>query len=669
MPIIGRMQPAWLDHIAQWISTHPLAAGAVVFLVGFCDALAVVGILVPALPLLFAVGAMVGIGQINGTYALFAAALGAYAGDTFSYWLGRRYGNEMRGIWLFKRYPAFIDRAERMFKRHDLKAIVVARFVGAVRPFVPAIAGMTHLPYWRFGVPSLIASFGWAALFLAPGWIFGASYEAVAAVADRLALVLLIVAAVIAGIWTSVVYASQLFARHADRVFASVLRWTRTHPTLGRYIGTLVDPKRPESPSILLLAVAAAGSIWVLAVWVFALVARGGPLLLDLKIYALMFSLRNPLADQLMAAIASIADIQVLLPAFLVGLAWLIWRKRYLAAAHWVFAVAVGLGFSELIKRLVTMPRPPTAPSGFGFPSVSVLVCAVMLGFFAVLIARELPSRRRVWPYMLAAVITVMVAFARVYLGAHWASDVAMAMTIGVTWLLIIGIAYRNHVRRAFWMRPVATAFYVVLLGAVLWHVPGKANKLLSRFEPPAPSVVFAHDAWWSTHWRDVRPMRNHYNDLQQWPLDVQLAGELTPLVQSLKSQGWHVQPQADWLGTLRTLDERVPPASHVILPSTVEARAEVLLLYKELPGGERDVLRIWHAPARLQDGTALWVATSQRMAFSRRFRWIGLWRPTGAGRASHDAVVEATRAWAQQSDQENGFEVLRVDLTRPQAD
>lgn len=663
------MQPAWLQHIAEWISTHPLAAGLVIFLIGFCDALAVVGILVPALPLLFAVGAMIGIGQINGSYALVAAALGAYAGDTLSYWLGRRYGNDMRGAWLFKRYPALIDRAERMFKKHDLKAIVIARFVGAVRPFVPAIAGMTHLPYWRFGLPSLIASFVWAALFLAPGWLFGTSYEAVAAVADRLALVLLIVLAVVAGIWAVVVYASQFFARHADRVFAALLRWTRNHPTFGRYVGTLVDPKRPESPSILLLAVGATGSIWVLAVWIFALVAQGGPLLLDLKIYSLMFSLRNPLADQLMAAIASIADVQVLLPAFVVGLAWLVWRKRYLAAAHWVFAVAIGLGFSELIKRVVSMPRPPTAPSGFGFPSVSVLVCAVMLGFFAVLIARELPSRRRVWPYMLAALITVMVAFARVYLGAHWASDVAMAMTIGVTWLLIIGIAYRNHVNRAFWMRPLAAAFYTVLVAAMLWHTPGKATKLLSRFDPPVSTIAFEHDAWWLDRWHDVRPMRNHYNDLQQWPLDLQIAGNLSALTAELETRGWKHQAQADWLGALRTLDDGLPMASQVILPSTVEARAESVLMYKTLLNGERDVLRVWPAPARLTDGTALWVATTQRMKFSRRYRWFGLWRPTDAGRDSHEALVDATRGWAQETSMQNGLDVLRVDLTRPKSD
>lgn len=52
------MQAMHVDALVAWIGAHPLAAGGLVFLIAFCDALAVVGIVVPALPLLFAVGVM-----------------------------------------------------------------------------------------------------------------------------------------------------------------------------------------------------------------------------------------------------------------------------------------------------------------------------------------------------------------------------------------------------------------------------------------------------------------------------------------------------------------------------------------------------------------------------------------------------------------------------------
>ncbi|MCR6495433.1 phosphatase PAP2 family protein [Thermomonas sp. S9] len=77
------------------------------------------------------------------------------------------------------------------------------------------------------------------------------------------------------------------------------------------------------------------------------------------------------------------------------------------------------------------MPRPPTAADGFGFPSIAVTMTTVVFGFFAVLIARELPGRQRVWPYLLAGIATALVGFARLYLGAHWLSDILGGVLLG----------------------------------------------------------------------------------------------------------------------------------------------------------------------------------------------------------------------------------------------
>ena len=85
-------------------------------------------------------------------------------------------------------------------------------------------------------------------------------------------------------------------------------------------------------------------------------------------------------------------------------------------------------------------------------------MATIAFGFFAVLIAREWPGRRRVWPYLLAGVVVSLLGFARLYLGAHWLSDVVAGMLLGIVWLLALGIAYRRHVQRSFWMRPLAAA-------------------------------------------------------------------------------------------------------------------------------------------------------------------------------------------------------------------
>lgn len=98
------MDSSWIDATLAWIAAHPVLAGAVIFLIAFCDAVIILGAIVPALPLLFAVGVFIGLGQISGPYAVAAAALGAFAGDGISYWIGRRWGDRLRGVWPFSRY-------------------------------------------------------------------------------------------------------------------------------------------------------------------------------------------------------------------------------------------------------------------------------------------------------------------------------------------------------------------------------------------------------------------------------------------------------------------------------------------------------------------------------------------------------------------------------------
>jgi membrane protein DedA with SNARE-associated domain/membrane-associated phospholipid phosphatase len=662
------MTSAWFDGTVAWISAHPVAAGGLVFLVAFCDALAVVGIVVPALPLLFAVGVLVGLGHVSGPYALVAAALGALLGDGLSYWIGRRWGPSMREHWPFRRYPQLLHRGEALFRRHGNKGIVIARYVGAVRPFVPAVAGMLRMPLRRYLPPSLFAAVTWAALFLAPGWIFGASYDAVAAVADRLALALLALLAVLALAWAVVLYAWRWFAHHADTLLARALRWSSAHPRLGRYAQALVDPKRPESAPLALLAACLLAIGWAWFALLALVLGRGGPLLIDQTVYSAMATLRNPLADRLMAALATLGDAEVLLPAIGAVMAWLLWRRRWIAAGYWLAALCFGLALTAGLDAWIDMPRPPGAPDGFGFPSIAVTMATITLGFFAVLVARALPGRRRVWPYVVGGALVTMIGFARLYLGAHWLSDIVGGMLLGISWLLALGIAYRSHVSRPLDMRPLAAAFYGVLAIAGAWHASHAAGPLLVRFEAPAPTRTIAASSWWDGEgWRELPARRNERSSGRRWPLDLQVAGSLDRLRGALIARGWREQRQADWLDVLGLLDDDRAPSAQAVLPATLGAEAEVLLMRRSGPGqGEEQVLHVWRASVRLDDGSPLWLGSAQAMHHVRVLDTMGLWQPVPDNDAADRAVRAALSVFPAHAADRDGIDVLRVDARAP---
>lgn len=613
------MHSAWFDNTVAWIGAHPQAAGLLIFAIAFCDAVIVLGAIVPALPLMVAIGVLIGMGEIAGPYAVACAALGAFAGDGLSYWIGRRWGNALRGVWPFRRYPQLLDRGEALFRRNAIKSILVARYVGAVRPFVPAIAGMAKMPLPRYLQASGFACLSWAMLFLLPGWALGQAYDAVAAVADKLALVLLGLLAALALAWAVVLYSWRWFAMNADSLLARLLRWSDQHPLLGRYAAALIDRRRPESAPLLLLAVCLFAVAWLWAWFSASLMLRGGPLLLDHDVYAFMFALRNPLADRMMATLAAIGSAPVLGLASLAALLWLLWRRRWKAALHWLGAIAVGLALTEGLDALVDMPRPPIAAAGFGFPSVAVTMTTVVFGFFAVLIARELPGRQRVWPYLVTGIATALVGFARLYLGAHWLSDIIGGVLLGAIWVLLIGIAYRRHSERSFWMRPLGWTFYGTFLLAACWAGPRSAPQTLARFEPPPPARTLATATWEA---RGVGDPRQRF--------DLEIAGELAPLRARLEARGWRVQPAADWVAVLGLLDDDVAPAQRPVLPLALDAHPERLLLRRADPADPHriEVLRLWPAPARLDDGTPLWVARYDTMQLRRRLRLLNLWKP-----------------------------------------
>ncbi len=660
------MFEGWLDHIVLWLGAHPIAAGAVIFAIAFFDALVILGAVVPALPMLFAAGVLVGLGELSGLYALSCAASGAFLGDGLSFWIGRKLGPRLRRIWPFTRYPQLLERGEALFRRNAVKSVVIARYVGPVRPFVPAVAGMLGMRVRRYLPASAFAAASWALLFLLPGWLLGQAYDAVAAVADRAALALGALAVVLALMWAAVLYTWRWFARHADSLLARALRWTHAHPRMGRYAAALIDPNRPESTSLVLLAACLLGIGVAWFALLGTMIARDAPLALDRSVFEAMQALRNPLADRLMAGLASLGDAVVLGPAAALAMLWLLWRRRWMAAAHWLGALAFGLALTALLGAAVDMPNPPTAPPGFGFPAISVTMATITFGFFAVLIARELPGRDRVWPYLLTGVVVVTLGFARLYLGAHWLSDVVGGMLFGMAWLLVLGIAYRRHVTRSLWMRPLAAIFYASFVVAALWHAPRMVDTLLARFAPPPPSLVIGTEAWWTHDWATLPGQRREHDASQRWPLDLQIAGPLQPLQQRLQANGWGVQPQAGWLDALKLLNNSLPPEQEPVLPATLDTEAETLLLRR--PGAHADttkVLRLWRAPARLADGTPLWLGTTQTLNYVQVFGLFGLWIPQVDTGVAHDDVLAAMRGFetAQAPHPQTGVPVLRIRI------
>src|SRR4030067_599565 len=101
-----------LQPLIDWIAQHPTWAGIIIFLISVSESLAVVGLFVPGVAMMFGIGALVGAGAYPLLPCIAWAVAGAVVGDGLSFWLGYHYKEHLREMWPLRRYPPVRARGE-----------------------------------------------------------------------------------------------------------------------------------------------------------------------------------------------------------------------------------------------------------------------------------------------------------------------------------------------------------------------------------------------------------------------------------------------------------------------------------------------------------------------------------------------------------------------------
>ena len=172
-----------LLHVDRYLLTLVSTYGTWVYLFLFLIVFAETGLVVtPFLPgdsLLFAAGAIAGVGRLDVRIVIVVLIAAAVLGDAVNYAVGRIAGGRiLRAVETNPRWrrwlnPAHVARAHDFFERHGGKAVVMARFVPIVRTFLPFVAGVAAMSYPSFAFYNVAGGVAWVGLCVGSGYVFG----------------------------------------------------------------------------------------------------------------------------------------------------------------------------------------------------------------------------------------------------------------------------------------------------------------------------------------------------------------------------------------------------------------------------------------------------------------------------------------------------------------
>ncbi|HZV85045.1 MAG TPA: phosphatase PAP2 family protein [Brevundimonas sp.] len=160
--------------------------------------------------------------------------------------------------------------------------------------------------------------------------------------------------------------------------------------------------------------------------------------------------------EEAAADLTSLGGISVLTLFAVIAFAFLLIQRKHLSAALLAAGLAGGVALSEGLKAVFGRQRPPldfqaVETLNASFPSGHALLSAVFYLTLGVMLTRAFPKAHlKAFVLGAAMAIALLIGLTRVYLGAHWASDVVAGWSVGAGWAMVLWlVAYAIGRRQA----------------------------------------------------------------------------------------------------------------------------------------------------------------------------------------------------------------------------
>ncbi|MBM3232745.1 phosphatase PAP2 family protein [Candidatus Pacearchaeota archaeon] len=383
-----------------------------VFLVALAESIIFLNPIVPGqtIVVLAGIGAQQGIFNLGLLIATILIAV--VLGDCITYYIGRRYGMNLLkrygGFFFFKK--EYLNKTRALMRDHLGKSILLGHMHGFTRALVPFISGAHRSSFKRFLFFTFFGALIWTLFSVLLGYFLGESYHYIERYAGIIVLLIII----------------------------SALSWY--------YIASSVSKKNAmsnESKILWILGIAGIFFFWS----ILRNVSRKGFwITLDQSLSSAVQRLNDEFLTYVARFIEVIFDVQVLMVVSIVIFFWYIFNKKHREATFFGAAMLAGALILYGIKEWIHRARPDsiiTLSEGFSFPSGHATIATLFIGLLLYAFWKTSISRKyKMYLTIFSIFLVVMIGASRIYLNAHWLSDVIAGFTLGASILVFARLCY-----------------------------------------------------------------------------------------------------------------------------------------------------------------------------------------------------------------------------------
>lgn len=616
--------------LLTWLHAHPQLAGLVTFIISAAESVAIIGTIVPGSIMMTGLGTLAGAGVIPLYETLFWATLGAIVGDGISYWFGHYFKNRLKIMWPFRRNPSLLMTGEIYFYKYGSMSVFIGRFVGPVRALVPLVAGMLGMKPLQFIIANVTSAILWAPAYMLPGILLGAaSLELPPDIAIHVMLVLSLMSLFVMLCLYFIYKIFLLVQRQIDQIQSSAWRKIEKSAHFSKVALILKhhDPLKTYGQfnwAILFLITA----IGFLILAIMVKITGPGNIGINDAIYHLFrgLSFRSEALDHLLIKITLFGQKEVIMPIVLALIAYFLIIHRRRLALHVLALGILTAGSIFVLKHLFKIPRPEGIvynPETYSMPSGHSTLAAVTYIGLALLISTRF--RRHYKPLILGIGITIAatISLSRLYLGAHWFTDVVGSFLLASALLTFITISYQRKKEQP--INAMIVLFISIIALAVSYTVYYKNHflTLTQQYKQTTlPIVVINHDQWWNNQ-KVLDGYQVSLFGVPAYQINLQWAGDLNAIWETLLSQGWTRPPARNLVSTLhRVADIESTAYLPLISPQYLDQQPKLIMTrYLNHKKGLLTI-RLWNSNRIISETKQpIWVGVLSIVP--RSFSWI----------------------------------------------